>query len=193
MRTIREHSVIKSILRSSLIAATLLIAMPVSAALASRVANAEVTQKDFQVILRTIGFMQNVPSGDATFAIIYDSNVSGSMQDARDLQAILKNGITDKTLTLRPQLVPVSNLESLKDARFVFVTAGLESHYDEIGKLARKNNALSFTLDRSCAEQGHCIVYVSSSGRVEIVINKQAAEGSSIEFKPVFLMMVTTL
>lgn len=188
-----KRNIVRKCLRRSISILLLFGVVSTSTAFSSQAANAAVTKKDFQVMLRTIGFMQNAPSGSVSFTIVYDPNSAQSVQDASDLQSILKDGAADKALVLHAQLVPVSNLPALENKRLVFVTSGLEKHYAEIGALTRKSGALSFSLNRACAEQGNCVVYISSEGRVEIAINKQAAEESAIVFKPVFLMMVNTL
>ena len=73
------------------------------------------------------------------------------------------------------------------------MTAGLEAYQKKIADAARAGHMLSFSRDRGCVEQRYCLVYISTVSRVEIVVNQQAATESKIEFKPVFLMMVTVL
>src|SRR5688572_29956022 len=83
--------------------------------------NAEVTDKDFQVIMRSIGFLQNSPSGDRIFAIVYYPGSEESSHEARQLQ----NLFNDNASSISPRLVSVEDLSQLSNASFVFVTAGL--------------------------------------------------------------------
>lgn len=156
---------------------------------ASKGAHAEVTQKDFQTIIRTIGFLQNAPASNSVFAIIYNPEDKGSAQDARELSKMIR----DANKSLIPRLVPVSDTSQIKDSQFVFVTNGLQSYHSKLAPALRDYKTLSFTLDRSCIEDKCCAIYINSRNKVEIVINKAATEAAGAEFKPVFLMMVTIL
>src|SRR5688500_13438801 len=89
-------------------------------------AHANVTQKDFQTIVRTIGFLQNAPSSESIFAIIYNPDNSESVRDAHQMQEIVKK---DSSGILNARLVSVSDTSKLQGARFVFITDGLQSYY----------------------------------------------------------------
>ena len=154
---------------------------------------ADVSQKDFEVILRAIGFVRLPPGGDKTFAIVYDPANSASFREAQQMQEKFGVGIASNDMTLRGRLVPASNLELLQGSSFALVTSGLQPWYRKISDLARAGHIVSFSLDRSCVEQQYCLVYINTEGRVEIVVNQSVAQESKIEFKPVFLMMVTVL
>lgn len=155
----------------------------------AQTAKAGVTLKDVQTIVRTIGFLENAPSSESVMAIIYNPDSTESLQNARQMEDLIKSEKKD----IEPRLVAVSNMTKIQGADFVFVTDGLQSHYDSIKAALKNSKALSFTLDRACVIQNCCAVYINSKNRVEIVVNKTAADTIETRFKPVFLMMVTVI
>jgi hypothetical protein len=152
-------------------------------------ASAAVTQKDFQTIIRTIGFLQSAPASNSVFAIMYDPDNGDSIRDARQMQGFIEK----EGKKLQPRLVSVSDTGSLQGARYVFMTDGLQQHYKKIEPSISQYKILSFGLDRSCIDQGCCAVYINSGNRVEIIVNNTLADKVDARFKPVFLMMVTML
>jgi hypothetical protein len=182
----------KGMFRALLTSILFIFLIPFSLAVASQPANADVTQKDFQVIIRSIGFLQSAQSGDKIFAIIYNPAIEESVAEAHQLQDIFKDN-TGGSIKSSPRLVSTDDLSQLNDAGYAFVTTGLGQYYPKISEHARNGQTLTFTLDRSCVEQKQCIMYVNTGSRVEIVVNEAAAKEANVEFKPVFLMMITII
>ncbi|QQG35152.1 MAG: hypothetical protein HYS17_06140 [Micavibrio aeruginosavorus] len=170
------------------------IAFAVVAALAVQVAAAQaavtdVTLKDVQTIVRTVGFLENASNTGSVMAIIYNPNSDESLQNARQMERLLRSEKKD----IEPRLVSVSNMAGIEGARFAFISSDVQNHYNSIKTALSKNKILSFTLDRACVDQNCCTIYINSKGRVEIIINKAVADDIQAKFKPVFLMMVTVI
>jgi hypothetical protein len=153
-------------------------------------AYAEITQKDYQTIVRSIGFLQQTPGPEAVFAIVYDPGNSGSVQEAQQMKSFIETQ-GNKVLTAR--MVSVTDMARLEGAPFTFITQGLDKYYSQLSSIMPNYKTLSFTQDRSCIEQGCCAVFVNSGNRVEIVVNRNAVEMAQAQFKPAFLMMVTLI
>lgn len=147
-----------------------------------------VTLKDLQTINRTIGFLENKAPSPLVMAIIYDPDNTTSRRHARLMKTLL-----DKESGTTALLVRTSDMAALEDASVAFVTTGLEPHFDRIRQALEQHRILSFTLDRKCVEQDCCAIYVNSSNRVQIVINKSITDTLNARFKPVFLMLVTVI
>lgn len=155
----------------------------------AQAAIADVTLKDVQTIVRTVGFLEDISGTDSVMAIIYNPGNSKSVQDAGQMEGLIRA----EKKNIEPRLVSVSNMAGAQGADFAFVTGGLQPHYKSIKSVLNKNKLLSFSLDRTCVEQNSCAIYINSKGRVEIVVNKAVAETIQAKFKPVFLMMVTVI
>ena len=155
----------------------------------ARAEAAEVTLKDVQTIMRTIGFLENGAPSGAVMAILYDPNNAASASHAYKLEKLLKS----EKNSPRPRLVSINSSPDLRGARYAFMTDGLQSHYKQLRTALEENKILSFTITRDCIDQNCCAVYINSKDRVEIVVNKSSADKVQARFKPVFLMMVTVI
>ena len=90
-------------------------------------------------------------------------------------------------------MTDVSGLGAVPAGSVVYVASGMGAHHAKIGSAAKSSGVLAVSADRSCVDVGACSMFVSSSPKVEIVINKGAAEGAGIEFQAAFKMMVTEI
>lgn len=172
----------------------ILIALTAVLSLTGGSALADVTAKDVQVIAKTLGFTAPPLSGAVKVAIVFDPASVPSQKDADDLKGILGGGLTAGAATLSPMMVPVAQLDSgLDGASLVFVTGGLSSQHERIFAAARGKKLLSVSPDAACVQSGRCVMGVKSEPKVEIVINKAAAEASSVSFAPAFRMMISEI
>lgn len=151
---------------------------------------AEVTEKDFQVMARALGFMANGPKGMADIAIVHSPENPASVAEAKAAQAVLGEGLKAGDLTLRPVMVAASDLGNLSGTSAIFVTPGTEAQQDAILEAAKSSGKIIITTDRKCVESGKCVMFVATSPSVEILINKATAAAMNISFDAAFKMMV---
>ncbi len=142
--------------------------------------------KDMQVIGRALSFVEGGAKGDVTIAIVYADDAAGSKEEADAVAGILGGGLKAGEVTMKPQVVSVSDLGSAGSAAAIFVPAGMAGHYGAI----KGTGKLTLTTDQSCAEAGACVVSVQSSPKVEIVVNRSAASAASVSFAAAFRMMI---
>lgn len=155
---------------------------------------ADVTAKDVQVIAKTLGFTAPPLSGAVKVAIVFDPAAAPSQKDADDLKGILGGGLTAGAATLSPVMVPVTQIDSgLDSVNLVFVTGGLSAQHDRIFAAAKAKKLLSVSPDPACVRSGHCVMGIKSEPKVEILINKAAAEACSVSFAPAFRMMISEI
>lgn len=157
-------------------------------------ASADVGLKDVQVVAKTLGFTNPPLSGSIKVAIVFDPALPQSQKDADDLKGILGAGLAAGAATLVPTMVPVAQLDaSLDGVGVVFITGGMSSHYDRIFTSAKGKKLLSVSNDVACVQAGRCIMGVKSDPKVEIIVNKTAADASSVGFAPAFRMMISEI
>ncbi len=150
---------------------------------------AEISSKDWKTMLRTMGFLEGVTLSGSKIAIIYNPQSESSKSEADQMQSYIKK----ENPEMQVSLVTASNLDNVHGAKFAFVTQGLQSNYSSIRSKLSSQKIVSFTNDRSCVTENACTVFINSSGKVEIVINKKSSDEAGAVFKPVFLMMVTVI
>lgn len=163
------------------------------AVLVSGAAHADVSSKDFKLVTKAVGFMKSGPSGSVDVIIVYDGGNAASKSDADALNGVLGGGMTEKGVTYNPVMTDISSLGSVPAGSIVYVANGMSAHHSKIGSAASSAGVLAVSVDRSCVDAGACSMFVSSSPKVEIVLNKGVVDGAGIEFQAAFKMMVTEI
>lgn len=151
-------------------------------------------QKDVQVAAKTFGFTDPALSGTVKVGLVYDAANPASQAEAEAVRGILGEGLKAGAATLVPVMVPVGQLDgALGDVRVVFVMGGMAAHYDRIFAATQARKLLSVSTDAGCVRAGRCVMGVASEPKVEIIVNKAAAEASSVAFSPAFRMMISEI
>lgn len=166
-----------------------LIALLVAAFGAPAPATAAVADSDLQVAARALSFMASPPTGVVRVGIVFDPGNPQSAADAAQLQRLMADGFRVGPLTLQPALVPADDVGAAPVALF-FLTEGVGA----AGRLAeaiRARRLPCVTVDLARVRDGTCAIGVRSRPRVEILVNRAAAEASDIRFSTAFRMLIT--
>ncbi|MFZ5914181.1 MAG: YfiR/HmsC family protein [Pseudomonadota bacterium] len=173
-----------------LLKAIRILALILAAGIPALPASAEVTEKDFQVIARALGFMTNGPKGAVDIAIVHSPDNPASMAEAKAAQSALGEGLKAGDLTLRPIMAPADDLGKLTGVSAIFVAPGTDAQQDAILEAAKSAGKIIITTDRKCVEAGKCVMFVATAPSVEILVNKAAASVMNISFDAAFKMMI---
>lgn len=144
------------------------------------------SQKDVQIIAKAIGFMEPVPSGTGTVAIVYNAADAASKQDADAVAAFFGDGLKAGGALLKPKVVSAADLGA---GGFLAVIPVNGAMNDQVGAAARSHHALCVTSDDAAVRSGACVMSVKSDPKVEITINKSAATSAGVGFGSAFLLM----
>ncbi len=117
--------------------------------------------------------MVSPPKGPTALAVIYDSQVKASLEDAQSLFAWLKESSGTAKAETDPLPRRYPSVKRYPSFRIGFIAAGMESHYGRILDFARRNRTLTISADLSCVRSGKCTVGVAGAPRVEVVISQQ--------------------
>lgn len=147
---------------------------------------AETSQRDLEVIGRALGFMEGVDGSDRTVAIVYDP---ASEAEAQALAGAMSGGLSAGRVTLNARLVPAADTGSLGGAHAA-VLLGSASGDAGIFSAASSAGVMTVSTDMSCVESGNCVMGVQSAPSVRIVVNRGAADASSVSFAAAFAMMI---
>jgi hypothetical protein len=179
---------VKTALRSARRLQTLLL---LCIALLSGTAHGQFTLSDVEIAGRALGFLDKPIQGQVIAGIIYAPSNPQSTREAEALKEILGDGLKIGNVTLKPVLVPVGDVLHATAALFL-LTGGV----DDVGLLpdaARTRRIPCITTDLAKVKSGTCAIGVRSQPKIEILVNRQAATGSQLNFSAVFRMMITEM
>jgi len=154
--------------------------------------HADATPSDMQIMARALSFMQKPLSGEVGVGIVFAPGNPESARDAQQVQRILGNGLRVGNLILRPVLVPISEVARARVALY-FLTAGVRGEARAVAVASRARQIPCATADLAQVRQGICALGVRSQPRIEILVNRVAAQADGISFSTAFRMMITEL
>lgn len=149
-------------------------------------AMAETTQRDLEVIGRALSFVEGASGSDRTVAIVYDA---GSEAEAQALASAMAGGLSAGRVTLNARLVPMADTGSLGGADAA-VLLGAAAGDGGVFSAASSAGVMTVSTDMSCVESAQCVMGVQSAPSVRIVVNRGAADSSSVSFAAAFAMMI---
>jgi hypothetical protein len=161
------------------------------AAFMSGTAQGQFTLSDLQIAGRALGFLDKPMQGQVTAGIVYAPLNPQSVREAEALKDILGDGLRIGNVTLRPALVPVTDVEHSTAALFL-LTDGVDE-VALVSAAARLKRIPCITTDLAKVKSGGCAIGVHSQPKIEILVNRSAASGSQLSFSAVFRMMITEM
>jgi hypothetical protein len=154
-------------------------------------AAADVSAGDMQVMARALGFMSHPPTGVVEVGIIYSPDVPQSSREARSAEELL-GGLSVGGVTLRPQLIPLTQVASAH-VGLLFLTGGLGERAQPVAAASRNLRIPCITTDLAQVTRGVCAIGIRSQPRVEVLVNRAAAAAAGTSFSTVFSLMITEL
>ena len=139
---------------------------------------------------KALGFVQPMPAGAATIAVVYAGGNPVSRADAEQIAAEIGDGFQVGSTVLKPVVIDSAALAGIAPA--VIVTA-IGANGDAVEHASRAGHALCVTSELAAVQSGRCIMTIRSDPRVEIVLNAEAARAAGISFPIAFHMMVREL
>jgi hypothetical protein len=149
-------------------------------------ASAETSQRDLEVIGRALSFVEGASGSDRVVAIVYDAASEGEAQALND---IMSGGLSAGRVTLNGRLVPAGDLSGLSGADAAVLVGGAAGD-SGVFSAASGEGVMTVSTDMSCVESGGCVMGVQSAPSVRIVVNRSAADTSSVSLAAAFAMMI---
>jgi hypothetical protein len=147
---------------------------------------ASLTQKDVQILVKAIGFLEPPPSGNGTVAIAFEPSNPASKADADAIAGYFGDGLKAGAATLKAVVTPVG---SLSGGGFVAVVAAAGVKAEQVSTATRALHVACITSDATAVQAGQCVMSVKSDPKVEILISRSAAASSNVGFGSAFLLM----
>ena len=150
---------------------------------------AEPTLRDLQVLARALGFLERPPSGSAEIGIVYPKQSAAGMAEANRIAASFGDGLRAGNLLVRPRLV---TLESVGEPGLaaLLLTDAAAAQAATVARVVAGRSILTVTSDRALIDAGSVVMVVRSEPRVEILVNRAAAQTAGVNFAAAFRMMI---
>jgi len=153
---------------------------------------AETTNRDLLVAARALGFLESPPTGEVTLGIVFDPSTPRSQREAENILRLIGGGVRSGRLLVRGQLLSLSDLTNT-NIKLIFVSEFIGSSGAALDQLIASRDLLCITTDMELVRSGHCVMGVSASPRVEIVINREMADATDTRFSSMFRMMISEI
>jgi hypothetical protein len=153
---------------------------------ASPAAAASLSSRDVQIIAKALGFLDPAPAGGPV-AVLYASGNAASKADAEAIVAMFSGGLASGGGTVTARAVPVASIGDGTGYVAIIVAAGAE---DINVPSAKSHGLLSITGVDRLVRAGRCVMAVHSQPRVDITVNRAAAQATGIGFTAAFGMLV---
>lgn len=149
------------------------------------------TLQDLQIAGRVLTFQDQPTPSTITIALAYNPADPVSRAEAMTLSTLLGTGLTTGALVLRPLLIEQYRLDEAGRYDAIFATTGIDEQ--NLRSVIDRRRVPCLTRHLEQVSRGACIVGISSSPRVSIVISGATAASAGIRFATAFRMMVREL
>lgn len=156
-------------------------------------AQADITDKDLQVLGRSLGFVKSAGSASSKLIVVYDPKKPQSQAEADSVQSLIGGGLKAGQRSLTGTLVKVDELGSVTEGAAIFVTSALGDGVAKARAVAKALHSPCVTVDSSLVQSGACTISVKTSPKVEILVNKAAAAEDGVTLDDAFKMLITEI
>ena len=166
--------------------------LTLAALLTASSAWSQVSEMDFLVAGRAIGFIDSLPAGQLNVGIVYLPGNAQSEQQAHELAALMGDGRRVGNYVLKPVPLPVDKLGN-GSIGLLFLTQGVGTAAAKVASASRGRKIPCITYDIAQVRAGNCTIAVRTEPRIEVLVNRTSADACGAEFAAVFRMMITEI
>jgi hypothetical protein len=148
---------------------------------------ASMSGRDVEIIAKALGFLDPAPHGGMV-AVLYASGDAASKADAVAIVGLFGDGIGSSGGTMRARAIAVGAFGAGTGYVAIIIAAGAEDLSGLVSPVAHR--LLSITAADGLVRSGRCVMAVHSQPRVEITVNRAAAQAAGIGFTAAFGMLV---
>lgn len=169
-----------------LVAAILALLLPVGTALAG------LSRTDLLVAARAIGFIEAMRAGPVRVGIVYLPDNAESEQQAHEIASLMDTGLRVGDRIFKPTLVSLPQANNANVDLF-FLTQGVGVQAAQLARISHARKITCVTFDISQVRNGACTMGVRTQPRIEVIVNRSAAQASGTGFAAVFRIMITEI
>jgi hypothetical protein len=147
---------------------------------------ASLSSRDVQIIAKALGFL-DPPARGGMVAVIYTSGNVASKADATAIVALFGDGLTSGGGTITAKAIDAGSFADGTGYVAIILAAGAAN----AGPAPpRAHKLLSITAADALVRSGYCVMAVHSDPRVDITVNRAAAQAAGVGFTAAFGMLV---
>jgi hypothetical protein len=154
-------------------------------ACAGSAAAASLSSRDVLIIAKALGFLDPAPRG-GTVAVVYSALDAASRDDARAIVALFGDGLASGGGTVTARAIDAGSLGDGTGFVAIILAAGAEN----ADPATKPHRLLSISAAEDLVRSGRCVMAVQSEPRVEITVNRAAAQAAGVAFTAAFGMLV---
>jgi hypothetical protein len=138
-----------------------------------------------QIIAKALGFLDPQPHGGLV-AVIYATGDPASRADANAIVALFGDGLASGGGAVTARAVDAAAFGDGAGYVAIILAAGAEN----AGLATLRHGLLSITAADALVKSGQCVMAVHSQPRVDITVNRAAAQAAGVGFTAAFGMLV---
>jgi hypothetical protein len=143
---------------------------------------ASLSSRDAQIIAKVVGFLDPAPSGKV-IAVLYARGEAASKSDADAIVRLFDGGISSGGGTITAKAIEAGSLGD--GAGYIAIIFAIDA-----GPAHQPEKLLTITAVDDLVRSGQAVMAVHSQPRVEIIVNRAAAQAAGIGFTAAFGMLV---
>jgi hypothetical protein len=152
---------------------------------AASAAAASLSGRDVQIIVKALGFLEPAPQGGLV-AVIYAPGNTASRADANAIVSLFGTSLLSNGGSVTARAIDAASFGDGAAYVAIILAAGMEN----AGTTPLRHGLLSITAADDLVKSGRCVMAVHSQPRVDITVNRAAAQAAGVGFTAAFGMLV---
>ena len=146
------------------------------------------THKDLKIIAQAVGFVKGRNYSDVSMLIVFSPDSAHSVSNADQVLEIIGDGFSFGKVRINARKATVR--EALQSSPDVYFFQSDLSNIARIYDHAARNGILTLSTHDACMQKNQCVLLIKTNPRVDIFLNREAADQSGIKFDAAFRLMV---
>jgi hypothetical protein len=152
-------------------------------------ARAEPSQRDLEVLARSLGFLDQPPSGSVELGLVYVDQFGARRELAERLANGVEQPIRVGNISMRLRALSLTELPNVTTHVLFLVEDSLESAMS-LSAVVRGRRILTAASNPAFVSSGLIVMAVKAAPRVKIIVSRKAEQEAGISFAPAFRMMI---
>jgi hypothetical protein len=145
---------------------------------------------ELRLIAQSMGFLLRPPTGTREVGIVYPAGSAAGRAEAERIRDAFGTSLQAGSLTLIPRLLTVVEAAHEDSAAALLLTDAALPQASALALAIAGKGMLTITSDPASVTTGKAVMAVRSEPRVEIYVNRAAAQAAGVEFSTAFRMMI---
>jgi len=150
----------------------------------------QLSQRSVEILARALPFIPHIQIGELSVGIVFDEKSVISTKEKDTLLLLLGSGYQVGKYNLIGHAIMVTQLQNLRHFDIIIVTEDTRAFQGEIYEIALTQHILTVSSDFECVLAGNCVLGITTSPKVKIIVNAHARAECQINFAQAFRLLV---